>query len=111
MSLPITVETATAVNAGIEAYVSGASGNLARAARHLAGKDDLDGAIALIDASIAVEETWFNTWLKADFLHQQEDNKPAYKLAKKAQELGNADGDGFFWKERVDKAVAEWKRR
>lgn len=111
VGLPIEVDTAAAVSTGIEAYVSSASGGLARAARYRIDHGDLDGAMPLLDASIAVEETWFNTWLKADLLHQKQENKAAYKLAVRAKELGDAAGEEFFWKDRVEKALAEWKKK
>ncbi|MEZ4234735.1 MAG: DUF2911 domain-containing protein [Myxococcota bacterium] len=111
VSVPVEVDTAKAVNASIDRYVDDVSGGLASAARYKADNKDLDGALKLLDASIAIEKTWYNTWLKADALHQKGDNKAAYKLAQEANELGKAAGDGFFWKDRVEKALAEWKKR
>jgi hypothetical protein len=107
VSVPIQVDTATMVNAGIEAYVDEASGTLARAARYKSEKGDVDGALKLIDASLAID-----TWLKADMLHQKEEHKAAYKLAQQANEMGKAAGDEeYFWKDRVEKALAEWKKK
>ncbi len=111
VSLPVTVDTAGQVAKSIDAYVEGASGTLASAARYKAEHADLPGALELVDASLALEETWYNTWIKADILHQQGQHKAAYALAQKAMELGNAAGDGFFWKARVEKALAEWKKK
>lgn len=111
VAVPITVDTPKLVNASIETYVSDASDGLAGAARYKAEHGDVDGALKLIDASIAVNESWYNTWLKADLLHTKGDNKNAYKLASKAQTMGNAEGEGFFWKDRVETALAEWKKK
>lgn len=111
VGLPIEVDTASMVTKGIDSYVSGASGSLASAARYRAEHGDLPGALKLIDASLAIEESWYNTWLKADLLHQKAEHKTAYKLAQRAQELGLAAGEGFFWKDRVEKALAEWKKK
>ena len=111
VEVPITVDTPSMVTTGIDAAVKGAGGTLASAARYKAEHGDLPGALKLIDASLAVEQTWFNTWLKADILHQQGDHKTAYKLALQAQDLGNAAGDAFFYKDRVSKALAEWKKK
>jgi hypothetical protein len=111
LSVPVTVDTAGIVKQHIATYTTDASDTLAGAARYRAENGDLPGAVTLIDASIAVEPSWYNTWLKADFLHQQADHKNAYKLAQKAQEMGSKVGDDFFWKDRVEKALAEWKKK
>ncbi|MEQ1565416.1 MAG: DUF2911 domain-containing protein [Myxococcota bacterium] len=112
VALPVTVDTPAMVNAAIGSYVEGAGGGLARAGRYKAEHGDLPGALKLLDASLAIEETWYNVWLKADALHQQADHKNAYKLATRAMELGTAAGDDeFFWKDRVEKALAEWKKK
>jgi hypothetical protein len=111
VGVPITVDTGKIVASSIDTYVEGASDGLAGAARYKVDQGDLDGALKLIDASLAIQETWYNTWLKADILHRKEEHKAAYKLAQRAQELGNAAGDEFFWKDRVEKALAEWKKK
>jgi hypothetical protein len=111
VALPISAGTKEMVDASISEYASGTAGGLARAARYRSEHGDLPGALKLLDASLAIEEGWYNTWLKADVLHQQSDHKTAYKLAQRAQELGNAAGEGFFWKDRVEKALAEWKKK
>jgi hypothetical protein len=111
VSLPITVDTTGMVKTSIDTYITDTSDTLAGAARYRAEHGDVPGALALLDASLAVRESWYNTWLKADLLHQKEDHKAAYKLALRAQELGTAAGDEFFWKDRVEKAVAEWKKK
>lgn len=105
--IPITVDTGAQVAGNINGFVSGSSRGLANAARYHADNKDLPGALKFIDASIAVEKTWFNTWLKADFLAQSGKKKQALKLAKEAYEMGKK-ADYFFWKERVEKAIKEW---
>lgn len=111
VAVPIQVDTTKAVKDNIAAYVDGTGDGLARAARYQLDHGDLVSALKLVDLSMGIEQTWYNTWLKADILHQQENHKEAYKLAQKAQELGNAAGDDFFWKDRVGKALAEWKKK
>lgn len=111
VSVPITVDTPKLMNAQIDAAVADSANTLARAGRYRLEHDDLAGAIALLDDSIAIEESWYNVWLKADALHQKKDHKNAYKLAQRAMELGKAAGDDFFWKDRVEGALAEWKKR
>lgn len=111
VSVPIQVDTAGQVRAAITTYSEDAAGELARAGRWLTEAGDLDRALALLDDSIAIDETWFNVWLKADALHRMNKHKLAYPLAQRALELGNAAGDGFFYKDRVEKALKEWKKR
>lgn len=110
VSVPIEVDTSTQVAGSIDAFAKGSSGSLARAARYKLENGDLDGALKLIDASLALEQTWFNTFVKADILHQKGQNKDAYKLAQHAHELGSK-ATGFFWRDRVEQALAEWKKR
>lgn len=105
--LPITVDTPALVAKNISGFVSGSSRGLANAARHHAEAKDLDGALKLIDASLAVEKTWFNTWVKADILAQKGKKKEALALAKAAYEMGQK-AEYFFWKDRVEKAIKEW---
>ena len=111
VSVPITVDTGAMVASAIDGWTDDAASTLANAARYKAEHGDLPGGLKLIDASLAIDQTWFNTFIKADILHQQEQHKPAYALAQKALELGNADGDAFFFKPRVEKALAEWKKK
>lgn len=111
LSVPITVSTGALVNSSIDAYIDDAASDLARAARFQMEAGNLDRALTLIDRSVAVKETWFNVWLKADILHRKDQHKQAYALAQRAMELGKAAGDDFFYKPRVEKALAEWRKR
>ncbi|MEQ1503566.1 MAG: DUF2911 domain-containing protein [Myxococcota bacterium] len=111
VSLPIAVETAGQVTKNIDTFVEDTRDGLATAARYKLEHEDYAGALKLIDTSLAVGTTWYNTWLKADILHHQDQHKAAYKLATEALALGTAAGDDFFWKDRVVKAVAEWKKK
>ena len=107
--LPITVATAANAKANIGDFSKKSSRALANAARYLADDaKDVDGALKLIDSSLAVDVTWFNTWLKADFLARKGDKKAALALAEKAYALGK-DDKGFFYKDRVEKALKDWK--
>jgi len=110
ISLPITIDTGAQAKANIGGFAKKTSRGLANAARFLADDaKDLDGAMKLIDASLAADQGWFNTWLKADFLARKGDFKAALPLAEKAHALGLPEGGGFFYKDRVEKALKEWK--
>lgn len=65
-------------------------------------------AMAWVNQSIDVESTWYNNWLKARILADQEDYKTALKHAKIAKEKGD-EAENFFYKERVEQALEEWK--
>lgn len=111
VSLPIAVATAALAKADIDGYVAGAWRPLAGAARYTAASlKDAPRAMQLIDASIAVQETWYNVWIKAGFLAETKDKKGAYKLAQRALELGRND-KGFFFKDQVEKALKEWPKK
>lgn len=110
VSLPIEVDTDAIVAQSIEAFKGDASSGLTDAARHMQGSEQFDGALELINAAIAIERNWFNVWIKATILHDKGDHKEAKKVAENALELGNA-AENFFWKDRVEKAVAEWPKR
>lgn len=111
VSLPISVKTTDLARADIDAWVAGAWRPLAGAARYTAQtlKDD-KRALALVDASIAVQETWYNVWIKAGIVSATKDKKGAYKLAQRAWELGEKDPN-FFYKSQVQKALKEWPKK
>jgi hypothetical protein len=111
VSLPILVATSALAKSDIEGYVGAAWRPLATAARYTAETlKDPARAMQLIDASIAVQQTWYNVWIKAGFLSQAKDNKGAYALARKAHELGLKD-KMFFYKDQVEKALKEWPKK
>ena len=108
--MPIEVDTNALVLASVDAYMSDAAGDLTSAARHLLREGHADKALELIDAAIGMNRTWFNVWIKAEILHEQGDNKEARKVAQRAMDLGNK-AENFFWKDRVEQALAEWPKR
>lgn len=110
VGVPIEVATGALVEANIASYTKSASRGLVSAARYELDHGNLDEALKLVDASLAIDKTWLNTFVKADALHQKGENKAAYKLAQEALALGTGQ-EGFFWKDRVEKAVAEWPKK
>ncbi len=82
MSLAITADTAANAQANISAYNKKAARGLANASRFLADEPkNPDAARRLIDASLAVEQTWFKTWLTTKFLAREGYFKAALPLA------------------------------
>lgn len=109
VSIPVKADTAALTASGINGHVEGSWRPLANAARYYADTvKDSAKATELINASIAVKETWFNVWIKAQILANGGNYKDAYPLAQKAFDLGSKDAN-FFWKADVEKALAEWK--
>ncbi|MCA9525633.1 MAG: DUF2911 domain-containing protein [Myxococcales bacterium] len=111
ISVPIAVKTQAFAKGDIDAYIAGSWRPLANAARYTAETlKDEKRALALADASIAVQETWYNVWVKATILAGTKDKKGAYKLAQRAQELGSKDPN-FFYKDQVEKALKDWPKK
>lgn len=110
ISLPIKVDTKAQALAGITAHMDASWRGYANAARYYDEIGESASAIAAIDASLAVKETWFALWVKAQIVAKTGDVKTAYALAEKAYELGNKDSY-FFWKADVEKALADWKKK
>lgn len=109
VSVPIEVHTAKQVQANIESTLSNAWRPHAYAARYTADTlKDYDTALKYVDASLAIRSHWFNNWIKADILAKKGRIAEAREFAQKAWELGQKD-DFFFYKDRVAKALAEWK--
>ncbi len=110
ISMPIQVATSALTMSSIDGHMKASWRPLANAARYLLEKNELDKALGAIDASIAVQETWFNVWVKAQVHAAKNDIKGAVATAEKAWELGNKDSY-FFWKDDVEQALKAWKAR
>ena len=112
VSVPIKVGTEAQVAANIKEAIEDAWQPHANAARYL-NDNTKDQATALkyIDASIAIENNWFNNWVKAEILNKQGNVADARKHAQVAADLGAKDPDGFFFKDQVTKALATWKAK
>jgi len=109
VSIPIRVDTAGLADANIRSHLAAGWRPLTGAARYMLDTvKDHDRALALINASIAVQETWFNTWVKATILAAKGDRAAAYAHAQRAWALGEKD-DYFFFRDRVAQALKDWK--
>jgi len=108
VSLDIAVDTKSQADAAITKHVDDTWRPLAQAARYAAEQKDQARADQLVDASLAVKQTWYNTWIKAGFVASKGDKKTAHDMAQKAYDMGK-DDPGFFAKADVEKALADWK--
>ena len=112
LSIPIGVATATQAAANIQAAVDGTWRTYANSARYmLENKKDFDAGLKYIDQSLALKEEWFNLWIKAQLLAGKKNFKEATALADRANQLGQKAGPGYFAKDEVTKALAEWKKK
>ncbi|MFO0598001.1 MAG: DUF2911 domain-containing protein [Myxococcaceae bacterium] len=109
VTLPVKLKTADQALANIKKLSENPSGPLTQAARYFLEAKDYANALTYADKSIAVEETWLNTWVKAQVLAGQNKFKEALPLAEKAQTLGSKNPDGFFYAAEVKKALVDWK--
>lgn len=110
VSVPIEVDSKGRGDRDIELFVSRAARGLTDAARFKGENGDVDAGLGLIDKALGVESTWYVMWAKAELLHMGERHKDAHKVAKEVMRLGEAS-DNFFWKDRVEKALAEWPKK
>ena len=109
VSVPIKVDTAAHVQAGMQTAVVSSSRMLANMARHVAeSTKDYAAALKHADASVAIQSTWYNQWIRADILGRMGKYAEARKAAQIAWDLGQND-KGFFFRDQVSKALAEWK--
>jgi tetratricopeptide (TPR) repeat protein len=79
------------------------------AARYYYDNKEYDKALGYVNQSIALSEQWFNVWVKAQIMYAKDAKSEAYTLAVKAKELGDKNPQGFFFKDQVEKAIADWK--
>jgi hypothetical protein len=111
VAIPLTVDTKTQVAANIDKAVDEAWRPHFASARYLLESGgDLNKALSLSDASIAIKPTWWNNWIRAQILAKSGKLPDAAAAGEKAQQLGTGDRiyEGFF-KADVAKAVTSWK--
>lgn len=113
ISIPVTVDTKTAVDANITKAVDEVWRPQFLAARYLLDTNgDLVRANTLIDGSIALKQHWWNNWVKAQIAAKQNKTADAIAAGTKAQELGKGDKTyEDFFKADIEKTIAEWKKK
>lgn len=112
VSLPIELNTPAQVKRNLDQSLGGAWVPFNSAARYtLENKGDLAQALGWVDKSLSLNDHWFNNWTKAELLAAQGKTKDALTHAKKAQELGQKNPQGFFFSENVKKAIDEWSKK
>ncbi len=79
------------------------------AARYYYDLKEYDKAMGYVNQSLALSDQWFNNWVKAQIYAAKGMTKEAYNHALKAKELGDKNPAGFFFKDQVEKGIADWK--
>jgi len=111
LRIPIRVDTKAHVLAEIERAVDQAWQPHAVSAKYLLDNElDLNRALELVEASIAIRPTWRNHWTKAQILHKLGKKKQAVQVARQAQKLGQGDYifENFYAAD-VTRAIESWK--
>lgn len=109
VSVPIQADTAAQAQQNIQAAVTGSWRSLANAGRYVADTSkDYPTALKYLDNSLAIQQHWYNTWIKADILARSGKYADARKLAQTAWDMGQKDPN-FFFKDAVAKALVDWK--
>ena len=113
VAVPLQVGTKAQAMAGIEKAVDDAWRPHFSSARYLLDNGgDLAKALGYIDQSIAIKQTWWNHWVRAQILAKQNRAQDAVATAEKAIQLGTGDRvfESFF-KAEVTKSVETWKKK
>lgn len=111
VTVPIEVDTKALVAKNLESALRDSWRTLARTGRYLKDEGEYEQALVHLDKSLAVEETWWATWYKAETLAAMGKKKDAVTLAKNVQKLGKGD-DIFerFYAKDVEAALAAWTK-
>jgi hypothetical protein len=111
VSIPIKVNTGEQAMANIAKGIDGAWRTYANAARYLLEtKKDYATGLKYIDQSLALNEDWFNLWIKASLLAAKGSVKEAITLGEKSYELGQK-AEFFFLEPEIKKTLVEWKKK
>lgn len=110
--LPFTVrvDTDKQALANIDRTLGSSWRNYSNAARYmLETKKDYDTGLTYVNRAIEISpDQWYSHWIRAQLLREKGMNKEAYEAAQRAKTLGDKEGDGFFFRSQVEKALAEW---
>ena len=111
LPMTVTVDTDNQAISNIDRTLGGSWRNYANAARYmLETKKDYDKGLTYINRAIDLSpDQWYSHWIRAQLLKEKGMNKEAIEAAQKAKTLGDKEGEGFFFRSQVEKALAEWK--
>lgn len=108
VSLPVKLKTTEQATANIKEAVDTAWLPLHQASRYALDAKDYAAGLTYSERSIAIQETWSNTWARARLLAGLGKYKEALVAAERAQVLGAKEPEDFP-ADDVKKAMADWK--
>ncbi|MGV3539695.1 MAG: DUF2911 domain-containing protein [Rufibacter sp.] len=115
--MPIRVETHAHAMQSIKESLASAEKNdwsaYAQAVNYLIQQNqDHEQALTWINQSLAIEENFYNTWLKAKLLAQKEEYETALELNRKAQQLGKKTKESYqAYSKEIEQAEKIWKEK
>jgi Protein of unknown function (DUF2911) len=106
--IPIELETDAQVKSQLQS-LDGVWRRYADAAWYaLESGTDLRAGLRYVDQSIALRETWYNTWIKASLLAAVGDYRQAREEADRALRIGRTAGDEFTLERQIQEALRSW---
>lgn len=112
VTLNIGVNIEKSIDAALTQQGSQASASFQQAAEYMVQKGmDLNKALALVDKSLALRETFRNNWVKAQILDKLGKSSDALAFAMKAQSLGGSDPSYQFFKDGIEKGITDIKAK
>jgi hypothetical protein len=91
--------------------IKGAGGDLSQASRYfLDANKEPARALQLAESAVEIDPSWVNLYVLARAQAANGKYAEATATAKKAQELG-LKAEYFFWKDEVEKSIAEWSTK
>jgi hypothetical protein len=111
LNIPFKTFTDEQALKNIQSTLNGSWRNFMAAARYnLDNNKDLDQGITWINQAIVLDNSqWFSYWVKAQLHAGKSQWNDARTAAAKAKELGDKNPNNFWYKEDVEKAIADWK--
>jgi hypothetical protein len=112
VSLAIGVDNISAIETALTQKNNDASSAYQQAAEYMLTKGlDPAKALTLVDKSLALRENFRNNWIKAQLLEKLGKPSEALGFALKAQTLGDGDAIYPFFKDGIEKGIADLKSK
>jgi len=109
-SIPIAIDPKATSQSNVQSHLRESWRPWAEAARVCLELGHLDEASAVIDASIALRETWRNLWIKAKVLEARQDHTGAYAFGERAYALGRSDPEFNIGRE-IETSLKMWRAK
>lgn len=108
LPINIAIDTDDMVMANIKSALEPSTRDLGRAARYCLENDkNLEEALSWASLADDNSDRWYYSWLHAALLDANGKYSDAHVKAKEAWNVGEEDPDSFFFRERVQKLIAD----